>query len=284
MASASTAPAADPVPVEDSVWVTDSELVTGPVTAPDSDEVPASPAEPDAAAVADAAALPEAAPVQETAPEQVQMKTAAEAAPLFQWSFRPGQVLDRTTVVNSVYPDAAAERAELKGVAAIVYDDQRGDVLSLPGGGNGTAWLKLPDQLYSRIKDELSISFWANIDSSANAYNRLLSSTIAEKGLTNAGVSGWQDSEFIIIAGDGTFSNRVYTGTNPSQIASYKGDIVWNRNPAKGKWQQVTVTMTSSGAYEVYLDGVPVGIKGLDQGKKLIRSDHALRSGAFLLA
>ncbi|WP_339224241.1 S-layer homology domain-containing protein [Paenibacillus sp. FSL H8-0332] len=267
MASASTAPTADPVPVADSVWVTDSELVTGPVTAPDSDEAPASPAEPDAAAVADAAALPEAAPVQETSPEQVQMKTAAEAAPLFQWSFRPGQVLDRTSVVNSVYPDAAAERAELKGVAAIVYDDQRGDVLSLPGGGNGTAWLKLPDQLYSGIKDELSISFWANIDSSANAYNRLLSSTIAEKGLTNAGVSGWQDSEFIIIAGDGTFSNRIYTGTNPSQIASYKGDIVWNRNPAKGKWQQVTVTMTSSGAYEVYLDGVPVGIKGLDQGK-----------------
>ncbi|MBP2113639.1 S-layer homology domain-containing protein [Paenibacillus silagei] len=267
LASASTSPAADPVPVEDSVWVTDSELVTNPVTAPDSDETPASPAEPDAAAVADAAALPEAAPVQETAPDQLQLKTAVEAAPLFQWSFRSGQVLDRTSVVNSVYPDAAAERAELKGVAAIVYDDQRGDVLSLPGGGNGTAWLKLPDQLYSRIKDELSISFWANIDSSANAYNRLLSSTIAEKGLSNAGVSGWQDSEFIIIAGDGTFSNRIYTGTNPSQIASYKGDIVWNRNPAKGKWQQVTVTMTSSGAYEVYLDGVPVGIKGLDQSK-----------------
>ncbi|WP_143804300.1 S-layer homology domain-containing protein [Paenibacillus sp. FSL R7-0337] len=241
--------------------MTDSELVTDPVTAPDSDEVPASPAEPEAAA------LPEAAPVQETVPEQVQMKTAAEAAPLFQWSFRSGQVLDRTTVVNSVYPNAAAERAELKGVAAIVYDDQRGDVLSLPGGANGTAWLKLPDQLYSGIKDELSISFWANIDSSANAYNRLLSSTIAEKGLTNAGVSGWQDSEFIIIAGDGTFSNRIYTGTNPSQIASYKGDIVWNRNPAKGKWQQVTVTLTSSGAYEVYLNGIPVGIKGLDQSK-----------------
>lgn len=159
LASASTAPTADPVPVADSVWVTDSELVTDPVTAPDSDEVPASPAEPDAAKVADAAALPEAAPVQETAPDQLQLKTAAEAAPLFQWSFRQGQVLDRTTVVNSVYPDAAAERAELKGVAAIVYDDQRGDVLSLPGGGNGTAWLKLPDQLYSRIKDELSISF-----------------------------------------------------------------------------------------------------------------------------
>ncbi|OMF94794.1 hypothetical protein BK147_15490 [Paenibacillus sp. FSL R7-0337] len=261
LASASTISTADPVPVADSVWVTDSELVTDPVTAPDSDEVPASPAEPEAAA------LPEAAPVQETVPEQVQMKTAAEAAPLFQWSFRSGQVLDRTTVVNSVYPNAAAERAELKGVAAIVYDDQRGDVLSLPGGANGTAWLKLPDQLYSGIKDELSISFWANIDSSANAYNRLLSSTIAEKGLTNAGVSGWQDSEFIIIAGDGTFSNRIYTGTNPSQIASYKGDIVWNRNPAKGKWQQVTVTLTSSGAYEVYLNGIPVGIKGLDQSK-----------------
>ncbi|ETT48553.1 hypothetical protein C162_14765, partial [Paenibacillus sp. FSL R7-269] len=261
LASASTVSTADPVPVADSVWVTDSELVTDPVTAPDSDEVPASPAEPEAAA------LPEAAPVQETVPEQVQMKTASEAAPLFQWSFRSGQVLDRTTVVNSVYPNAAAERAELKGVAAIVYDDQRGDVLSLPGGANGTAWLKLPDQLYSGIKDELSISFWANIDSSANAYNRLLSSTIAEKGLTNAGVSGWQDSEFIIIAGDGTFSNRIYTGTNPSQIASYKGDIVWNRNPAKGKWQQVTVTLTSSGAYEVYLNGIPVGIKGLDQSK-----------------
>lgn len=46
LASASTAPAADPVPVEDSVWMTDSELVTNPVTAPDSDETPASPAEP----------------------------------------------------------------------------------------------------------------------------------------------------------------------------------------------------------------------------------------------
>ncbi|MEK4043511.1 S-layer homology domain-containing protein [Paenibacillus sp. FSL H8-0048] len=258
--------------MEDAVWVTEPVLVTDPVTAPDSDEAPDAPVEPEPAVAPatssgpDTAARPEAAPVQETAP-QVQMKAAAEASPLFQWSFRSGQVIGRTSVVNSVYPDAAAERAELKGVASIVYDEQRGDVLSLPGGGNGTAWLKLPDQLYSGIKDELSISFWANIDSSANAYTRLLSSTITEKGLTNAGVSGWQDSEFIMIAGDGTFSNRIYTGTNPSQIASYKGDIVWNRNPAKGKWQQVTVTMTSSGAYEIYLNGVPVGIKGLDQSK-----------------
>ena len=150
LASASTALPADPVPVADSVWVTEPVLVTDPVTAPDSEVVPDAPVEPDAAVAPatssepDTAVVPEAAPVQETTPEQVQMKTAAEPAPLFQWSFRSGQVLDRTTVVNSVYPDAAAERAELKGVAAIVYDDQRGDVLSLPGGGNGTAWLKLP--------------------------------------------------------------------------------------------------------------------------------------------
>ncbi|NQX47903.1 S-layer homology domain-containing protein [Paenibacillus tritici] len=222
-------------------------------------------------------------PVPESAPEQIQLEQPqqeqlqqdqvqqkevnAEAAPLYQWSFHPGQVVDRVSVVNSVYPAAGAERAELKGVASIVYDDQRGEVLSLPGGGNGTGWLKLPDQLYSGIEDELSISFWANIDSSSGAYSRLLSSTIAGKGLTNAGVSGWQDSEFIVIAGDGTFSNRIYTGTNPNAVASYKGDIVWNRNPARGKWQQVVITMTSSGAYEVYLDGVPVGIKGLDPGK-----------------
>ncbi|MEK4329415.1 S-layer homology domain-containing protein [Paenibacillus sp. FSL R7-0312] len=219
-------------------------------------------------------------PVPESAPEQIlleqqqfqqdqvqQKEVNAEAAPLYQWSFHPGQVVDRVSVVNSVYPAAGAERAELKGVASIVYDDQRGEVLSLPGGGNGTGWLKLPDQLYSGIEDELSIAFWANIDSSSGAYSRLLSSTIAEKGLTNAGVNGWQDSEFIVIAGDGTFSNRIYTGTNPNEIASYKGDIVWNRNPARGKWQQVVITMTSSGAYEVYQDGVPVGTKGLDLGK-----------------
>ncbi|WP_238649508.1 S-layer homology domain-containing protein [Paenibacillus piscarius] len=264
LASASTLPPPDPVAVADTAPAADPVIGADPVTAPDAGDFAA---EPDAAAGAETALVPETAPAQEPAPEQVQMKTAAEAAPLFQWSFRPEQVLDRTTVVNSVYPEAAAQRAELKGVAAVVYDDQRGDVLSLPGGSNGTAWLKLPDQLYSGIKDELSVSFWANIDSSANAYNRLLSSTIAEKGLSNAGVSGWQDSEFIMIAGDGTFSNRIYTGTNPSQIASYKGDIVWNRNPVKGKWQQVTVTMNSSGAYEVYLNGAPVGIKGLDQSK-----------------
>ncbi|WP_379142521.1 hypothetical protein [Paenibacillus sp. sgz500992] len=207
-------------------------------------------------------------PTPDPAPEQMELQAAPpEASPLFKWSFHPDQIVDRVSVVNSVYPQGSAERATLKGVAAIVYDDQRGDVLSLTGGTNGSGWLELPEQIYSGIKDELSIAFWANIDPSAGAYSRLLSSTIAEKGLTSAGVSGWQDSEFIVIAGAGTFSNRIYTGTNPQQVASYKGDIVWNNQPARGKWQQIVITMKSDGAYDVYMNGVPVGAKGLDQGK-----------------
>ncbi|WP_338555446.1 LamG-like jellyroll fold domain-containing protein [Paenibacillus sp. KS-LC4] len=192
-------------------------------------------------------------------------QVSSEVTPIFNWAFDQGLVEERS-VVNSVYSESVEDYAELQGTAAIVNDAQRGNVLSLSGGANGTGWLKLPDHLYRDIEDELSISFWANVDPSSNAYTRLLSSTIAKKGLTSRGVGWWQDSEFIIVAGGGTFNNRIYTGTNPNAIADYRGDMDWNVNPARGKWQHIVITMKNDGAYEVYVDGKASGASSLVPG------------------
>ncbi|OBR65877.1 hypothetical protein A7K91_18050 [Paenibacillus oryzae] len=185
--------------------------------------------------------------------------TATSVSPLFNWTFEQQQV-NQSLVANNENPADAADSAELKGTATIVNDTQRGQVLSLPGGANGTAWLKLPNHLYGEITDELTLSVWANIDQASSGYTRLFSSTISQKGLTNSGINGWQDPEFIVIAGGSgaSFNNRIYYGTNPSQISSYKGDISWSSSPTRNKWQQVTITLKSDGAYQLYIDGQQV--------------------------
>jgi len=183
------------------------------------------------------------------------------ATPIFHWTF---DQVDGANVVNSANSDNRADDAVLKGTAQVITDELRGNVLSLSGGVNGTGWLSLPNHLYSQVNDELTFAVWAYIESSSSGYTRLLSSTITEKGLTNSGISGWQDPEFIFVAGGGTFNNRVYIGTDPTKIASYKGDIAWNKNPARGKWQHIVVAMNEGGEYEVYFDGEPTGIKGIE--------------------
>ncbi|GBF77428.1 hypothetical protein PA598K_05980 [Paenibacillus sp. 598K] len=180
---------------------------------------------------------------------------ATAATPIFNWTFEQSEV-NQAVVANSENPAESADNAELKGTATIINDSLRGQVLSLPGGANGTAWLKLPDQLYADVTDELTLSVWASIDQASSGYTRLFSSTISEKGLTNSGINGWQDPEFVVIAGgSATFNNRIYYGTDTTKIASYKGDISWASSPTRNKWQQVTVTMKNDGAYELFIDG-----------------------------
>jgi hypothetical protein len=135
------------------------------------------------------------------------------ATPIFHWTF---DQVDGANVVNSANSDNRADDAVLKGTAQVITDELRGNVLSLSGGVNGTGWLSLPNHLYSQVNDELTFAVWAYIESSSSGYTRLLSSTITEKGLTNSGISGWQDPEFIFVAGGGTFNNRVYIGARLS--------------------------------------------------------------------
>jgi len=203
----------------------------------------------------------DAGPAQDVPPNAA--PAAADVTPIFHWTF---EQVDESRVVNSVYPDKREDDAELKGTAEVIHDELRGNVLSLSGGSNGTGWLKLPDHLYSQVEDELTFAVWAHIDAGSSSYTRLLSSTIAEKGLSYSGISGWQDPEFIFVAGGGTFNNRIYAGTDPTKIATYKGDIVWNKNPARGKWLHIAVAMNAAGDYEVYFDGEPIGIKGIEPG------------------
>lgn len=180
----------------------------------------------------------------------------SQPEPLYHWSFDEVDQEDETIIVNSSNPDESADYAKLQGSANIVNDAQRGDVLLLSGGSNGTGWLELPGQLYSEVEDELSFAVWAYIDEANNPYMKLLSSSITEQGLTNSGVNGWwRDPEFTIVSGGGTFNHRVFVGTDTEAIASYRGDIVWDANPARGRWQHIVVTMKDNGSYDVYFDG-----------------------------
>ncbi|MFS0726539.1 LamG-like jellyroll fold domain-containing protein [Paenibacillus sp. 1P07SE] len=194
------------------------------------------------------------------------LQVMSAASPLFYWDFDPELMNGETGIVNRANPQESADEATLKGTAAIVTDELRGDVLSLSGGSNGSGWLELPDHLYREVEEELTFAVWANLDQATGSYTRLLSSTIGEKGLSNSGINGWRDTEFVVVAGGGSFNNRVYTGTNPNEVASYRGDIVWNANPARGRWQHIAITMTSDGGYEVYFDGRFIGASRIDPG------------------
>ncbi|MDQ8734573.1 LamG-like jellyroll fold domain-containing protein [Paenibacillus sp. LHD-38] len=188
------------------------------------------------------------------------------AVPIYSWGFENNEV-EGSTVANSVYPHNSEGNAELHAGASVVQDEERGRVLSLPGGQAGSGgWLSLPDDLYSQVTDELTVAMWVNVASDAGAYHRLFSSTIKEKSLSFSGINSWNDPEFSFVTGGDTYEHRIFTGTNPAAVANYKGDMSWNTAISKGKWQHVVVSMTKAGAYNVFLDGVPSGDSALYAG------------------
>ena len=55
------------------------------------------------------------------------------AVPIYNWGFKNNEV-EGSTVANSVYPNNSEGKAELHAGASVVQDEERGRVLSLPGG------------------------------------------------------------------------------------------------------------------------------------------------------
>ncbi|MFC5471534.1 LamG-like jellyroll fold domain-containing protein [Cohnella suwonensis] len=188
-------------------------------------------------------------------------------APLYSWGFNNGEV-QGSTVANNANMNDSESVAALRGNAAVMNDEQRGEVLSLPGGAAGGGWLSLPNDLYSQVTDQLTVAMWLKVPTGATPYTRLLSSTLAEKGLTyNGSSNSWNDPEFSIVTGGETYNHRIFIGTSPTSAAAYKGDVAWPAQLAKDRWQHLIVSMNKTdGSYRVYLDGSPTGSSGLVSG------------------
>ncbi len=147
----------------------------------------------------------------------------------------------------------------------VVYDSElESKVLNLPGGGLGQGYLDLPDEMYGEVTDSgFAYSFWLNVDSNAGQYNRVFSSAPIAFNSDNGG-TGWNAPEFTFVAGlEGAADmGDGQAGYNTSAMLSDRGTqmkLVWDRQPARGRWQYVTVSVSPS-SYDVYLDGEKVGI------------------------
>ncbi|HTG70306.1 MAG TPA: hypothetical protein VL921_13640 [Candidatus Udaeobacter sp.] len=73
------------------------------------------------------------------------------AVPIYNWGFENNEV-EGSTVANSVYPNNSEGKAELHAGASVVQDEERGRVLSLPGGQAGSGgWFSLPISVRDKL-------------------------------------------------------------------------------------------------------------------------------------
>lgn len=147
----------------------------------------------------------------------------------------------------------------------VVFDAERGNnVLNLPGEGLNKGALILPDNMFQDVTEAgFAFSFWIDIDKNANQYSRIFSATPIKLNSDN-GSSGWNAPEFTFVAGlEGAgdlgagmagYHTSVMLPDRKSQLK-----LVWEKQFAKGKWQHVTISV-SSDKYDVYLDGEKINM------------------------
>ncbi len=162
-------------------------------------------------------------------------------------------------VANDVSGGAAAV---LGDAASVVVDDERGKVLSLPGGAaNAGSWLTLPGDLFAGVNgdDGFAISLWLKVPAGAAdaSYTRLFAASPYALGGSEQGYNRWMDPELALVRGGGDYNARLFNGIAANRAAGNGVDIHFDRGFKTDQWQHVVLTMNKS-SYDVYLDGQPV--------------------------
>lgn len=138
-------------------------------------------------------------------------------------------------------------------------------VLNLPGGGLDKGSLLLPDNMFADVTDAgFAFSFWINIDTKADQYNRIFSATPLELNSNDGDGGAWNAPEFTFVVGSDTAGDMAAEGVgyNSSIMLNDRSSqlkLVWEKQFSKGAWQHVTVSV-SPADYQVFLDGAQVNM------------------------
>ena len=164
--------------------------------------------------------------------------------------------------------------AIMKAGASIVDDSERGNVLSLPGGGNGLGgYLELP-KIFSDVTSEgFTLSMWVKAATSASNFQRIFEAANSELGATGDGGHSWASPEFGLTPGGNDYDVSIFVGESGMK-ATNRSRLKYNETLVRGEWQYLTVSVTPD-SYKVYINGMeknytPVGWDTTDLDGTLI--------------
>ena len=150
---------------------------------------------------------------------------------------------------------SAAGDAVIRGrKAAVVHDaDLNSDVLQLQGGSHGEGWLQLPKLFEQGCTDGFSFSMRYQLDADAVNYTRLFQFSSIPLGSGNSSYNSPDIS--IDLNNKSAYRASVFAGKNTTENdEKHRAIFTLSEKPDSGKWHQVTVVYSKSGA-NYYLDG-----------------------------
>ncbi len=185
-----------------------------------------------------------------------------QATPVYTWDFENVQDKD------------AGSGATLQGSAEVVENSGKlkgSKVLSLKGGPNGSGYMDLPADMFSRlenVEEGFSLSMWVKADFEAGDYARIFTASNSELGKTKDGGNGWTSPDFALVAGGNVYDTTIYVGA-PGSSTKDATKIKYKTSLARGGWQHMTVSITPS-SYRVFINGTEIGYTDAQQSTKTV--------------
>ena len=160
----------------------------------------------------------------------------------------------------------AGNGATLKGSAEIVSDRSKGsNVLSLSGGDNGSSYMELPSDLFSKLgNDGFTITMWVKASKSTGSYTKIFDASNSELGATYNGNNGWSSPDFALAAGGEVYDATFYIG-EPNKSASVNTKLKYSTHLERDAWQQMTISISPTD-YSVYINGEKVSYEDKQGG------------------
>lgn len=195
--------------------------------------------------------------------------SAAETLPTPDYLFTFERVAEQVVESSGSTPSAAF----LEGSAQVVADtevpttDGSSNVLRLNGDSAGSAYLRLPDSIFSNANgtDGVTLTMWVKPSTASTAYMKIFDANARPLGQTNSGNDGsWSDPDFALAVGGEVYDTTIYIGT-PGQNAATTCKVNYSTHLTKGEWQMLTVTMTER-EYHAYLNGQEISYQDAQQG------------------
>lgn len=151
----------------------------------------------------------------------------------------------------------AGSGAILQGGAQISESgEERGKVLDLPGGGNGSGYLQLP-ALFENVTDEgFTLAMWINVSGDNGEYAKIFSASPNQLGATNSGNGNWELADFALATGGNVYDMTLYAGEASGEAELFT-KLNYETHLARSRWEHMIVSV-SPDSYNVYFDGEKV--------------------------
>lgn len=162
----------------------------------------------------------------------------------------------------------AGNGAALKGTAAIALDSGLGSkVLSLPGGSAGTAYMQLPEGLFTNVgSNGFTISMWVNPSNETGDYTKFFDASNTPLGQTGGWGNGWASPDFALAAGGSAYDVSIDVGEAGTTIvdSAKRAKLKYATQLQRDSWQYLTVSVKPD-EYKVFLNGESVGYSDITQ-------------------